>query len=192
MLNSSEKQSHQITKLLKQSVDDSAAREELFNLIYDDLRAAAHRALQKGFRGDLQTTALVNESMLRFQDSEVMRKYSENRRVFFSVAIRAMQQVLLNHFRKRKREVSLNADVDHPFTQVISRIEATFQVDFESLYEALEELRGANTRQHAAITHRFLGGLSVSETAELLGVSVGTIERDCRLAKAKLLRLLSP
>ena len=189
---SNEKQvSHQITRLLKLGVDDSTAREELFVLIYDDLRGAAQRVLRKGYRGDMQTTALVNESMLRFQDSAVMGKYSENRRVFFSVAIRAMQQVLLNHHRKRKRETLLEGEEQHPFSQTINRIEETFSVDFESLYEALDMLRESNARQHAAITHRFLGGLSVSETAELLGVSVGSIERDCRLAKAKLLRLLS-
>jgi len=168
-----ERSTNQVTHLLKRSVEDETARDELFNLIYDDLHAAAQRVLRKGIRGDMQTTALVNESMLRFQDSTVLGKYSENRRVFFSVAIRAMQQVLLNHHRKRRREKSLKVDAVHPFSQAISRIEEVFAVDFESLYQE---------RYWHQVTNRVVEPLYAAEDPFVsLGVDQVVVEQDQRV-----------
>ena len=182
---------HDLTHLLNRAADgDMEAKSELYQMIYDDLRAAARRVIHKKHRGDLQTTALVHESLLRFENKDVLRRFSENRRVFFSVAVRAMQQVLVNHYHQRRRESHHTTEPEDPFTSTISTIEKQTGYDFERLNMAINELREASPRQHAVVTHRFFGGLTVEQTAEYLNVSVGTVERDWRLAKARLIRLL--
>jgi len=169
----------------------SDAREDFYRLIYDDLRESARRILRKHSRGEFQTTALVNESLMRFEKEGVLKKFSENRRVFFSVANRAMQQVLIDHHRRRKLEKDRFDENSHPFDLSILSIQKQTGFDFEELSNALNELEYENPRQHAVITHRFFGGLTIEQTAQLLGVSEGTVERDWRLARAKLIRRLN-
>jgi DNA-directed RNA polymerase specialized sigma24 family protein len=74
--------------------------------------------------------------------------------------------------------------------EVISATEAEFGVTFDALADALKWLDVESPRQHAALVHRYFGGLSIAETAALLEVSVGTIERDCRIGRARLLHRL--
>lgn len=181
-----------LTQLLHRAADGEAgAKEDLYDLIYDDLRNAARRVLRQHQRGDYQTTALVHESLMRFEKEGVLKKYSENRRVFFSVAIRAMQQVLVDHYRRRRREQDPLEDEANPFDQTISSIEEQTGFDFEDLAAALSNLEKENERQHAVITHRFFGGLTIQQTAGILEVSEATVERDWRLARAKLIQRLS-
>ncbi len=180
-----------VTQLLRLSAEgDPVAKDELFRLIYDDLRNAAHREIRRKSHGDFQTTDLVHESMLRFQDVRVLDKYSKNRRVFYSVAIRAMQQVLIDHYRRRAKEPKL-ASQSMIIDQATEVAESRFGVDFGKLSDALNWLEEVSPRQHAALVHRFFGGLTISQTADLLEVSAGTIERDCRIGRARLLRRLS-
>ena len=180
-----------LTRLMQLAAEGELdAKEDLYNLIYDDLRDAARRVLQRKARGDYQTTALVNEALLRFEKEGVLKKFSENRRVFFSVAIRAMQQVLVDHYRSRKREQMAIVKEDHPFDLAIFAIHEQTGFDFEELTAALNELKTESPRQHAVIAHRFFDGLTIDETAEILEVSDGTVERDWRLARAKLARRL--
>ena len=180
-----------VTDLLRQAADGRAnARAELYNLIYDDMREAAHRVMQGNYRGDFQTTALVHESLLRFEKNEVLEKYSANRRVFFSVAIQAMQQILVDHYRRRNREAQPSDNQCDPFQNAVAEIETQTGVDFSVLNKALDKLKHGFPRQHSVIVHRFFGGLTIPQTAELLEVSQGTIERDWRLARAKLRRIL--
>lgn len=130
----------EITELLRQAADGSeVARHELFRLIYDDLHAAAHRVLGQRGHAELQTTDLFHESIIRFQDARVLEKYSRNRRVFFAVAIRAMQQVLIDRYRRRGPIIpsSDRLIVD----QVISSTESEFGVSFQTLAKALEWLQ---------------------------------------------------
>lgn len=177
-----------LTQLLHQAAKGEAdAKEQLYEVIYDDLRDAARRVIRQKVRGDYQTTALVNESLLRFEREGVLQKFSENRRVFFAVAIRAMQQVLVDHYRRRKREQKKLDEEGNPFDETILAIETDTGFDFAELSQALDELAEASPRQHSVITHRFFGGLTIDQTAQILGVSDGTVERDWRLARAKLL-----
>lgn len=190
-MNDSDSGTHELTHLLSLAAEgDLEAKSELYQMIYDDLREAARRVMREKHRGDLQTTALVHESLLRFENQDVLKRYSENRSVFFSVAVRAMQQILVDHYRQRRRETYQKNEPEDPFTRTISKIEKQTGYDFERLNLAIEKLRDANARQHAVVTHRFFGGLTVEQTAEFLNVSVGTVERDWRLARARLIRLL--
>ena len=177
-----------VTELLQRAASgETDAREELYNMIYDDMRAAAARVLRQNYRGDFQTTALVNESLLRFEKEAVLEKYSKNRRIFFYVAIQAMQQILVDHYRNRKRETTVPDDDGNPFEKAINTIETQTGVEFSRLNDALERLKASNPRQYSIIVHRFFGGLTIPQTAELLEVSEGTVQRDWRLARAKLL-----
>jgi RNA polymerase sigma factor (TIGR02999 family) len=179
-----------LTNLLSlSSQGDETARNHLFELIYKDLHAAARNVLRRHPGATCNTTDLLHESMIRFQDAQVLERYSTNRRVFFSIAIRAMQQVMIDHYRRQRREdLALK---DFPIIDAtIEKAEERFGADFEQLTAALAWLEQVNPRQHAAITHRFFGGLTTAQTAELLEVATSTIERDCRLARAKLLRRL--
>jgi RNA polymerase sigma factor (TIGR02999 family) len=186
-----DQQAGSVTRLLQDAAQgESQAKEALYSLIYDDLRDAARRVLRDKRRGEYQTTALVHESLMRFEKKGVLEQYSRNRRVFFSVAIRAMHQLLVDHYRRRRRELA-TCDIDeNPFDQAISSIEKQLGVEFDDVQKALAELESESPRQHAVITHRFFGGLTIPETAETLGVSVATVERDWRLARAKLIRRL--
>jgi len=165
------KNSGELTQLLHRAAEGEVeAKENLYELIYDDLRDAARRVLRQNVRGDYQTTALVHESLMRFEKEGVLKKFSENRKVFFAVAIQAMQQVLIDHYRRRKREQQEIDDKGNPFDQTISAIKTQTGFDFEDLATALNELEIENPRQHALIAHRFFGGLTVEQTAEVLEV----------------------
>ena len=138
---------------------------------------------------ELQATAIVNEVILRFEKGDVLKSVT-NRRVFFSVANRAMRQVLIDHYRKRKKLVDSPNRSASPLDAAVQWIESQVNADFEDLQLALQALGEHSQRQHDVVMHRFFSGLSMKETAALLDVSLPTVERDWRLARAKLLRRL--
>ena len=166
------------------------AKEELYRRVYDDLRAAAHGVMRREHNaGDLQTSAIVNEVVLRFENGDVLKSIA-NRRVFFSIAIRAMHQILIDHYRRRRKLIDSPDRSSMPLDKAIHWIEAQVGADFTDLELALGVLHGHSERQYSVVTHRFFGGLTIEETADILDVSVQTVERDWRLARARLLREL--
>lgn len=178
-----------LTNLLQLAADnDVEAKDELYRRVYDDLKLAARRILFRERNvGEMQTTALVNEVILRFEASEAIEKMA-NRRVFFSVAIRAMNNALVDHYRRRKKLIDSPDRVAAPLDDAVKWIEDETGFDFERLQIELEVLATESPRQHSVVMHRFFGGLSVPATAELLETSVATVDRDWRVARAKLLR----
>lgn len=180
-----------LTSLLHLAADnDSDAKEELYVRVYDDLRRAARRLLLHERRvGEMQTTALVNEVVLRFEMGASLEKMA-NRRVFFAVAIRAMNNVLVDHYRRRKKLIDSPDRGVSPLDDAVRWIENQVGADFEGLQNALHTLSEESPRQHSIVMHRFFGGLSAKATADVLGVSIATVERDWRLARAKLLHRL--
>ena len=180
-----------VTRLLQEAArGETHAKEELYALIYDELRDAARRVLRDKQRGVYQTTMLVHESLMRFEKKGVLEQYAKNRRVFFSVAIRAMQQLLVDHCRRRKREKVSSLDEQFPLDHAVSTIEKQLGVEFDDLHAALHRLEQESPRQYEVIMHRFFVGLTIPETAEMLGISERTVERDWRLARSKLIRRL--
>ncbi|MCA9167620.1 MAG: sigma-70 family RNA polymerase sigma factor [Planctomycetales bacterium] len=180
----------EFTRLLDlASRDDASAKERLFQLVYDQLRAIASRLLKGQFAGDLQTTALVHEAFIKFERGNHLRNFA-NRKVFFSVAIRAMQQVLIDHQRHRLRALDGPKQTVQSLDYLVDSIEERAQCKFDVLMKSLRRLEQESPRLHAVVTYRFFGGLSYSRLAELLDVSVGTAERDWRLARAYLLRMI--
>ncbi|MCA9184540.1 MAG: ECF-type sigma factor [Pirellulaceae bacterium] len=179
-----------LTDLIRRAAaDDPQAKEQLYARVYDDLRSVARSVMWKNKGGELQTTALVNEVILRFERGNSL-KTIDNRRVFFSVALQAMHQILVDHYRRRRKSIDSPDRKPEPLDEAVRTIESQVGADFEQLQQALDKLQRESPRQHAVIMHRFFGGLTISDTAILLEVSEQTVERDWRLARAKLFRNL--
>ena len=185
-------QEGELTGLLRQAkAGDRAAHAQVFEQVYDELRAAARR-IGSGPGATLQPTALVHEAWLKLAP----RLDAVNDRVhFFAVASLAMRQVVANHARAARSEkrgpglraVSLD---DSVAPEPGARLSPA--ADLCALDECLEELNGLNPRHARVVELRVFGGLTIDEAASELGVSHGTIEADWAMARAWLLRRLAP
>jgi RNA polymerase sigma factor (TIGR02999 family) len=178
-----------ITQLLAAvRAGDPGSLDELFTLVYDELRAQARRHLHRAGRArTLNTTALVHEAWLKLAASDAPDW--EHRRHFFCVAARAMRQIVIDRARRRratKREGRLDrVDLEERDLAVEAQAEQLFALD-----AALQRLEAEDTRLGQIVELRFFAGLSVEDTAEALGVSERTVKRDWRLARAFLYREL--
>jgi len=179
--------SQDVTKLLlewRQGKKD--ALDELIPIVYEELRRQAHHYLlleQKGH--SLQTTALINETYLRLLDCQKISW--KNRAHFFAVTAQMMRRILVDYARSRrsrKRGGDLErTTLDQKLTFSIAR-----DSDLVALDDALNELALKDERRSRVVELRFFGGLSIEETAEVLGVCPDTVVRDWRLAKVWLAR----
>ncbi len=161
---------------------DKTALDRITPLVYDELRRIAHRYVQREREGHtLQTTALVNEAYLRLAGQQ--RIDWQNRSHFFAVSAQVMRHILIDHARRRHftkhggdaRQVSLED------AAVMSQERA---VELIALDEALDELAKLDQRKSRVVELRYFGGLSLEQTAEVLEVSLMTVRRDWRAAKA--------
>ena len=162
--------------------------EEVVELTYQELRAIAHRRLvSRGRGGTLSTTALVHEAYLKLVDQSQSRW--NDRAHFFALASLAMRHVLVDRARERHalkrggehRQVTLNDDV----TSVEDQADVLLQID-----EALERLAAFEPRLARVVECRFFGGLTEADTAEALGVTIRTVQRDWVKARVLLRRAL--
>lgn len=165
---------------------DQTALNSLMPLVYNELHRMARRAWSGQDQGNtLQPTALLNEAYLKLAGAE--NASFQNRCHFFAVACTAMRQILVNHAKSRlagKRgsgQVKLSIDDVQPAVH-----EEAAQV--VALNQALERLEAIDPRKSRVIEMRYFGGLSIQETADALGVSVITVNRDWRLARTWLMR----
>ena len=168
---------------------DQAALNQLTPLVHDELHRLAHNHMCGERAGHiLQTTALVNEAYLRLIDWKNVRW--QNRAHFFGVSAQLMRRILVDFARTRGYQKrgggALQVSLDE--AAFVSNDKGT---DVVALDEALNSLEQLNVRQSKVVELRFFGGLSVDDTAEFLKVSVGTVERDWRLARAWLHRELN-
>lgn len=180
-----------VSVLLQQlKVGDESARDRLFMTLQAELRDTAG-ALMRRERPDhtLQATALVNEACIKLLDSNALDDAS-NRRYMFAMANRAMRQILVDHARRRRTDKRGGDRQRASLDIVLENFESQNQCQFEELEAALESLEASSPRQREVVELRFFSGLSVEQTAEVLEVSVGTVERDWRLARAKLFQQL--
>lgn len=170
-----------VSQLLKNWREgDSEALDALVTLVYADLRRLAHRYLQKQ-RSDhtLQSTALVHEAYLRLAKHEKMR--FENRAHFFAVLARIMRQILVDYARNQhaaKRDAGIKLVLDEAIAPGPLR-----QVSVVVLDDVLQGLSRLDSRQGQIVELRFFGGLSLEETALVLGVSPATVKRDWTTAR---------
>jgi RNA polymerase sigma factor (TIGR02999 family) len=166
---------------------DQAALDRLMPLVYDQLRRIAHRYVQRERDGHtLQTSALVNEAYLRLADQNVVWK---NRAHFFAVTARVMRHILIDHARRRRFAKRGGAARQVPIEEA-SAMSAERAAELIALEEALDELAQLDQRKSQVVELRYFGGLSLEETAEVLQISLMTVRRDWRAAKAWLYRRL--
>jgi len=179
----SAQKSAEITQLLKAwSGGDQAALDRLAPLVYQDLRRLARRHMRQECPGNtLQTTALVNEAYLRLADAGGVSW--QDRSHFFAVAAQMMRRILVDAARARRSEKRGGLAARVNFDQVAEVVPSPAN-DLVALDDALNTLAEVDPRKVRVIELRFFGGLSVEETAAVLGVSPQTVMRDWKLAKA--------
>jgi RNA polymerase sigma factor (TIGR02999 family) len=178
-----------ITALLqKWTSGDKSAIDQLTPLIYAELRRLAHRHLRRERQDHtLQSTALVHEAWLRLVDQKQAKW--QDRAHFFAVSGQMMRRILVDHARAQHREkrgggapvLALDEGIDIPRKRSLELI---------ALDDALHDLARLDARQSQVIELRFFAGLSIDETAEALGVSKATANRDWITGRAWLLREL--
>ena len=181
--------SQDVTKLLRAwSQGDDAALDELYRIVYDELRRLAHRYMSRESAGHtLQTTALVNEAYLRLADAKNMNW--QDRAHFFAVSANVMRRILIDEARARRAERRGGDNLTIALDEALG-VERGEDLDLIALDLALDGLAKFNRRQSQVVELRYFGGLSVEETAEVLKVSADTVMRDWRFAKAWLKREL--
>lgn len=160
-----------------QSVDELVARH------YDELRRLAHRHLRRE-RSDatLETTGLVNEAYLRIASLGEIGVDEKTR--FFAVAATTMRRVLVDHARSRRRQKRGAAPERVPLEDIELVLSDDEADELVALDEALTRLEQINPRGNEVVQYRFFGGLTLEETAEILGVSAKTVQRDWLAARA--------
>jgi RNA polymerase sigma-70 factor, ECF subfamily len=176
-----------VTVLLKEiSSGNRDALAKLVPVVYDELRRlAAYYLRQERSDHTLQATALVHEAYLRLVDQRHMDW--NNRNHFFGVAAHLMRRILLMHAREHRaakrggaaQKISLDE------TAIFSPAQAE---ELVYLDELLTRLAALDAQQERVVELRFFAGLSVEETAELMGISPATVKRDWAMAKAWLAR----
>lgn len=169
---------------------DREAFDRLVDLLYDDLRAIAHRHLQSE-RPDhtLSTTALVHEAYL-----ELSRRTGpawQGRAQFFALLSRVMRHVLVDHARRRNAAKRGGGEVRVPLDENTLGPDAEL-VELLTLNQALDDLATRDERLARIVECRYFGGMAEEEIAEALGVSTRTVERDWSRARAYLFTRLSP
>jgi RNA polymerase sigma-70 factor, ECF subfamily len=176
--------------LIKWRDGDETALDQLTPIVYQELRRLAHAHMRHERQGHtLQTSALINEAYIRLVDHKGMRW--QNRAHFYGVAAQAMRRVLVDYARSRKSDkrgggvqmVELNQ------AAALAQKQAT---DLIALHEALTELASFDPRKSKVVEMRYFGGMSIEETAEALGISPATVNRDWETAKLWLLRAINP
>jgi RNA polymerase sigma factor (TIGR02999 family) len=178
-----------VTRLLRAwSSGDSGALNALTPLVFEELHRRAHTLMRGEHPGHtLQTTALVNEAYLRLVD---LRQVSwRDRAHFFALASRVIRHVLVDAARAR-RSLKRGADVSPAVIDEDLLVSVSPPADVLALDDALRALAVVDERKNQVVELRFFGGLTVEETAEVLGVSPETVKRDWKLAKAWLRREL--
>jgi RNA polymerase sigma factor (TIGR02999 family) len=159
------------------------ALEHLTPLVYDDLRRVAARYMRQEAAGHaLQPTALVHEAYVRLIDQRQVKW--RNRAHFFGVAAGMMRRILVDHARRRRAE-KRGGDWER-VTLVEDEVAAENhrEIDVLSLHESLERLATFDPQQARIVELRYFGGLTIEETAEVVGVSPATVVREWTIAKA--------
>jgi RNA polymerase sigma factor (TIGR02999 family) len=179
-----------VTRLLHAYRDgDAGAFDRLLPIVYEDLRRIAHAHVRRGNQGrTLNTTALVHEAYLRL----VRQKGGsfEDRGHFLAVCARAMRQIVISD--ARRRTAAKRGGVDQPATWNEERIGAPDRAEWLlEVDRALERLAARDERLARIVECRYFAGFTENETAEAIGASVRTVQRDWRRARAWLREELS-
>ena len=174
----------EITQMLLELTDGN---EEVVNQIlphiYDELRRLASSYLRRERSNHtLQPTALVHEAYMKLIDQS--RVKWQNRAHFFGIAAQVMRRILMDHARKHTAEKRGGDAEVLPIEEEILIVSHDKSAELVALDDALNQLAEMDERKAKIVELRYFGGLSIEETAEVLGVSVPTVNREWRMAKA--------
>lgn len=172
-----------VTRLIEAAhAGDPRALEELLPHVYDELRAVAHGLMaREGGGATLDATGLVHELWLRLERQESVG--FEQRSQFFGATARTMRRILVDHARRRARKTTESDLEDGPIDPIVDALEQR-SGSLTALGAALDRLAVHDARKAHLVELRFFAGLPMTETAEVLGVSLRQAERDWTMAKA--------
>jgi RNA polymerase sigma factor (TIGR02999 family) len=176
--------SSHVTRLLNEwRQGDGNAADELFALVYDDLRVLAKRQLARLRPGQtLAPTALVHEAYLKFAERSAPAVV--DRHHFLAIAARAMRLIVIDHVRRRQaKKRDEGGAAGTPPTDVAAGTALT-PIDLIAMNDALEQLQALDARQAQVVELRFFGGLELKEIAAVLDTSERTVKRDWQRARA--------
>jgi RNA polymerase sigma factor (TIGR02999 family) len=181
---------HSVTALLLDwSNGNKESLDKLIPVVYHELRRQAARHLRRERREHtLQTTGLIHEAYLRLVDQKNVRW--QNRAHFFGIAAKLMRQILVDHARKNQAAKRGGMDIKLSLEEVTLVSEGR-DMNLMDLDAALTTLATIDPRKGRIVELRYFGGLTMDETAEVLGVSLATAKHDWSMAKAWLRRELS-
>ncbi len=179
-----------VTQLLVAwSNGDQGAFDSLVRLIYAELHRLASRYMRREGPGHtLNTTALVNEAYLRMVNQNNVNW--QNRAHFFAVSAQSMRNILIDMARSRNRQRH-GGDAQHVSLDEALVFSGNRAAELIALDDALKDLAKLDERKSRIVEMRYFGGLSVEETAEVLKVSVTTVDREWRRARAWLYTVLN-
>ena len=177
-----------VTGLLNQAVGgNAAARERLYAMLYGELVRLARSHLAGSGAVSLNPSAIVHEAYVRMlkRDATPMR----DRRAFFAYASTVMRSVLIDHVRERAADKRGGGQAPLTLTTGVMQ-EAIAAEDFSRLNDALLELRHVDDRCFQVVEMRYFAGMTEEDIAQELSVSVPTVKRDWRKARAFLFEQL--
>ena len=181
----------EVTQLLKRLEEgDREAVDQLYPLVYDELRGAARRAMAGERAGhSLQATELVHEAYFKLLGAHDIDW--QGRGHFVAIAARAMRQILVDHARRRKAEKrgggAEHVTLGDPAAELVLPPEELLALD-----AALTRLDEMDSRLRSVVEYRFFGGLTEQEIASVLGVTIRTVQRDWVKARAWLYQEIYP
>ena len=172
-----------VTEILQAvGAGNERAEQKLIPLVYDELKKIAHHKMAREYPGHaLQTTALVHESYLRLVQDENVRW--QNRAHFMAAAAEAMRRILVERARSI-RALKHGGDRSRVSLDTVKLPIEQPSVDVEALSESLEELQRKDPRACQVVRLRYFVGLSIDETAEVLGIAPRTVRADWTVSKA--------
>lgn len=174
----------EITRLARRwSEGDDEAFDRLVELVYDDLRRIAHHHLDGARDNTVNTTALVHEAYLKL--AHVEGGVWDGRAQFLAFCSKAMRRILIDYARRRSAAKRGGQRVRVPLREDSAVVDAEV-TRMLGIDEALQRLERHNARMGRVVECRFFGGMTVSDTAEALGVSTRTVEREWTRARAYL------
>ena len=160
---------------------DMTARDQLFSLLYTELRQVSAALLRAESNASLSTGDLVNEAAIRLLRLDQIEWADKSH--FLALSARAMRRVLIDHARKKK------SDKRHHYkVTLVTRIQGVVQrLDMDVLEKCLIRLSVIDPEKASIVELRYFGGMSLEEIAEVSGVSESTVKRQWRVARAWLL-----
>ena len=179
-----------VTRLLDRwGEGDPDALAALIDEVYAELRRLAGSVLREERQEHtLQPTALVHEAYLRLEGIRDMRL--ENRRHFYGAAAQAMRRILVDYARRRKAGKRGGPEGQPVSLETVLEAPVDLRLDFEHVDQALERLAAVSPEKAKVTELRYFAGLSVEETADVLGISPATVKRHWTFARAWLFRAL--